>query len=300
MTRQTGLFVLPAVLLVAAFGCKDKRQEAQPVEEPAVEPCAVEPGGVEQAVVIEKKSGIPDNTIWHFEQSAFLMKIAGKVFIFDYAVGRRPADSNEGLARGIVNPEEIKDENVYVFASHSHGDHFNKIIYTWREKVARIKYILSYDISNRPADAIEMRPGPVLTVDDFKVRAYPSSDQGVAFSIYVGDKHIYFAGDNAFWNWQRDRIEEDYVIETLSFIDQKVPIDIAFQVCDPRLAGRGAGGVYIFAQTFEPKLLVPIHVCGEYDFVAGVEAKLRQRGFKGRFWAVRGRADTISLYSASR
>jgi len=66
-------------------------------------------------------------------------------------------------------------------------------------------------------------------------------------------------------------------------------------VCDPRLAGRGAGGIYIFALKLEPKLLVPIHLWGEYDFVAGVESKLRQRGFKGTFWAVRGKADTISF-----
>ena len=278
MARQrTVCFWLVALVLLAA-GCEDAHEEA--------------PAG-EDASVAEQASKIPDNTIWHFEQSAFLMKIAGKVFIFDYAVDRLPADSNDGLRTGVVNPDQIRDENVYVFASHAHGDHFKSIIYTWKAKVRRIKYILSYDIANRPGDAIEMRPGQTVTVDDFKVAAYPSSDQGVAFSIYLAGKHIYFAGDNAFWNWQGDRIDEDYVIEDLSFIDRKVPIDIAFQVCDPRLNGRGAGGIYIFALTLAPKLLVPIHSWGEYGFNKAAEIKLKQRGFNGRFWPVGGRADSI-------
>jgi hypothetical protein len=72
-------------------------------------------------------------------------------------------------------------------------------------------------------------------------------------------------------------------------------MDIAFQVCDPKAAGVGDGGVGIFAVTFQPKLLVPIHLRGEYEFLKNIGLQLKARGFKNRFWVIRKLNDTTSF-----
>ena len=185
-----------------------------------------------------------------------------------------------------LDPNQLKDEKVYVFASHGHGDHYNTTILTWKNNIPRIKYLLSSDFNRYPEGATLISPGQVVGVDDIKVRAYPSTDAGVAYSVYVEGKHIYFAGDNGFWNWEGKRPEDEYINKDLATVDKQVPMDIAFQVCDPKANGVGDGGVGIFAVTFQPKLLVPIHLRGEYEFLKSVELKLKERGFKNKFWAI--------------
>jgi len=158
-----------------------------------------------------------------------------------------------------------------------------------------MRYILSSDFTRFPEGATLISPGQVVEVDDMKVRAYPSTDAGVAFSIYVDGKHIYFAGDNGFWNWEGKRPQDEYISKDLASLDRTVPIDIAFQVCDPKADGVGDGGVGIFAITFQPKLLVPIHLRGEYEFLKKIELQLKDRGFKNRFWVIKSIGDTTSF-----
>lgn len=238
-----------------------------------------------------KSLELADDTIFYIGHSANVLKIEGKVLVFDYPYGTR-------AFKDILYPVEVGDlrgQNIYVFASHTHGDHFNTGILAWKQRIENIKYVLSYDIARKPADAIIARPGKTFYVDGMKVRGYPSTDAGVAFSIYLGGKHIYFSGDNGYWNWKKNKSEEDYVLEALSCIDRKKPIDIAFQVCMAKAEGIGEGGIGIFAELFQPRLLIPIHSNGDYSINKKVERQLEVRGFKGRYWPVAGKGQSISF-----
>jgi len=250
------------------------------------------PTGAKQDSATEQAaSTIADNTIWHLGHSADLLKIGGRVLVFDYPYG---SEANSEWVY-YLDPNQLKIEKVYVFASHPHGDHYNSAILTWKNYIPRIKYILSSDFKRYPEDATLISPGRVVEVDDIKIRAYPSTDAGVAFSVYVDGKHIYFAGDNGFWNWDGKKSEDQYIDKDLAGLDRTVPMDIAFQVCDPKAAGVGDGGVGIFAVTFQPKLLVPIHLRGEYEFLKNIDLQLKDRGFKNRFWVIRKISDTTSF-----
>jgi hypothetical protein len=70
---------------------------------------------------------------------------------------------------------------------------------------------------------------------------------------------------------------------------------LAFQVCDTLTDGVGDGGAGIFSVSFQPKLLVPIHLRGKYEFLKKIELQLRQRGFKNRFWVVKKKGDSITF-----
>lgn len=222
------------------------------------------PVGTDRVLKTKKTADrIPNNTILHLGHSANLIKIGGRVLIFDYPYG---SEANSEWVY-YLDPNQLKNEKVYVFVSHGHGDHFNSKIFSWKDQIPHIKFILSSDFRRHPEDAILISPGQVIKVDDFQVRAYPSTDAGVAYSVYLDNKHIYFAGDNGFWNWEGKRPEDEYINKDLATMDKQVPMDIAFQVCDPLAASVGDGGADIFAVTFQPKLLVPIHLRGQYGFL---------------------------------
>jgi L-ascorbate metabolism protein UlaG (beta-lactamase superfamily) len=244
---------------------------------------------------MNKNGELPDNTIWHLIQSSFLLKLDGKVMIFDYSIAPGQISENSSLQTGVIRPEKLINEEVYVFVSHGHEDHFNPVIFDWGKRISGIHYLLSYDLPKYPVEATILRPNEEKTEEDIRVRSYPSTDDGLAYSIYVQGKHIYFSGDNAFWNWDGDLDDDIYERIALSGVDGETPMDIAFQVCDPRLDGMGDGGIHIFAHKFQPKLLVPIHSFGEYGFNALVEKRLRESGFENTYWCVGGRGDSFSI-----
>lgn len=276
LTTRKILVYLGLSLQLLQMGCKERNKPTVTERDSANEQAA---------------SGIADNTIWHFGHSANLLKIGGRVFVFDYPYG---SEANSEWVH-YIDPNQLKNEKVYVFVSHGHGDHYNTAILTWKNYIPHIKYILSSDFKRFPEGAVLISPGQVVEVDDIKVRAYPSTDAGVAFSVYADGKHIYFAGDNGFWNWEGKRPQEDYINKDLASVDRTAPMDIAFQVCDPKAKGVGDGGVGIFAVTFQPKLLVPIHLRGEYEFLTNIELQLKNSGFKNRFWVIRKISDTTSF-----
>jgi len=245
---------------------------------------------------MSKNGEIPDNTIRHLIQSSFLLKLDGKVMIFDYSIAPDQISDDRGLETGVIRPETLINEEVYVFVSHGHEDHFNPVIFDWDKNIADIHYALSYDLPKSPVEGTIFRPNEEKTLADIRVRSYPSTDDGLAYSLYFHGKHIYFSGDNAFWNWDGDLDDDIYERIALSDIDGETPMDIAFQVCDPRLDGMGDGGIHIFARKFQPKLLVPIHSFGEYGFNALVEKRLRESGFENAYWCVRGRGDLFSIF----
>ena len=225
---------------------------------------------------------ILNNTIWHLGHSANLLKIDDRLLVFDYPY--RPTATGNMFQH--IQPEEISNENVYVFVSHRHGDHYNSSIFGWSKRIAQLEFIIPEYMTRRPDDAHLVAPGRTIELDGMKIRAYPSTDEGVAFSIYLNDKHIYFAGDNGFWNWDKTRTPQQYIDEDLATLDRSTPIDMAFQVCDPLLASKGAGngGISIFATTFQPRLLIPLHLRGDYEFLTAVGKQVKKEGFKHRFW----------------
>jgi hypothetical protein len=103
------------------------------------------------------------------------------------------------------------------------------------------------------------------------------------------------SGKNAFWNWKGDIEEAVYIRDVLSQIARSTPIDIAFQVCDPRLEGKGAGGIYAFAHAFEPKILIPLHTFGDYEFNQRAKAELIRQGFRKTFWSIDKQGAVLTL-----
>ena len=136
--------------------------------------------------------------VWALGHCAFAVKTRARLLIFDYTTGRGPKPEHPSLANGFVNPEEIKDQNVYVFVSHAHPDHFDRVILSWRSIVKNITYVFGWraDLGQgtielpRPRAARTLGGVEIFTVneehDDVPEVAYLVRTDGVSI-VHMGD-----------------------------------------------------------------------------------------------------------------
>lgn len=190
--------------------------------------------------------------------SGFIAETDKNVFVFDYY-------------QGLVN---LKDKNIYVFSSHVHPDHFNPLIFEWQKERPNIQYILSSDIEGNNSIPLNrdnitfISPYEEIHINDLKIKAYNSTDEGVSFLVECGGIHIFHAGDLNWWYWQGEPQAEIEKAEKM-FKDelQKIKgehIDIAFFPVDPRLEQYYSIGAEYFIQEITPQILVPMHFGDDY------------------------------------
>lgn len=84
--------------------------------------------------------------VWYLDHSAVAVKTEKHLLLFDLAGKALSGQPGEGLAEGCVNPDEIKDEDVLVFVSHEHKDHFDPAIFSLREKLSRVRFVLPEEL----------------------------------------------------------------------------------------------------------------------------------------------------------
>ena len=215
-----------------------------------------------------------DVCITYWYHSCFTLESDKKVMLFDYP------------GRGIDDPLDekigsmVKGSELYVFVSHSHGDHFSPDVAKFSSEAEKAHFILADDVPvKRMVDKIyslssdvsftEVKPDESHRIDDLKVRTWKSNDAGVAFLIYSGGKKIYFAGDLAKWNWPEwgeQKVKEhvevfDDVVEGL----EQEEIDIAFSNMDERLPSWA--GPIEFIERVKPKYFIPMHTFGNESWI---------------------------------
>ncbi|MCB2294053.1 MBL fold metallo-hydrolase [Clostridium algoriphilum] len=203
--------------------------------------------------------------IYYIFHSGFAIKTKSHFLIFDYY--REPLNNKNNKKSVVLSPENIKKmENVYVFSSHSHEDHFNSKILDWEKYNDNIQYILSSDIqtdkNKRNYSFIE--EGQEKLIDDVYIKAYGSTDIGISFLVKVDGLTVFHAGDLNWWHWKEDSLKEQSVAESafkdkIEKLKEEKCIDIAFFPVDPRLEEFYYIGVEYFGKNIHPNLLVPMH-----------------------------------------
>ncbi len=200
--------------------------------------------------------------VWYLGHSAWAVKTQNHLLIFDYWDQGRPSD-NPCLGNGHIQPAEIAGLNVAVFASHEHTDHYDPLIFGWRDSIAKIGYYLGC----QPADAAEQQysyigPREVRDVEGMKIATIESNDSGVGWLVEVDGIQIYHAGDHA--NRQQDfsgpyKAEIDFLAAT------GYKPDLAFMP----ISGCGFGdqeavkmGVHYALETLQPAVFLPMHSGG--------------------------------------
>ena len=211
--------------------------------------------------------------IYYIFHSGFLIDLEHNTLIFDFykVPNGYEKEKDELISKYIKNNKK----NIYIFSSHSHLDHFNKEILTWREQNNTIKYIFSDDIVIDNDDNITfVKAGDELKIDDIQLNVFSSTDEGVSFYLNIEGKNIFHPGDLHYWNWNEDTEEDrkymlNSYLEEINKIKKLDRIDIAFVLVDPRLEENVYDGVKIFYSELKPKVMIPIHFSYDYSAMDG-------------------------------
>jgi len=207
--------------------------------------------------------------IRYIYHSGFTVETDQHVMVFDYYKGR-------------IDWSSIPEKKIYVFASHTHPDHFNREIFAWKAQRPGIRYILSSDIAELPVPVAEVNyiaPYQELEVDDLKIKAFNSTKVGMTFFMQYEAVKIVHARDLNWWYWWGETPEEIANAEKLFKTEmakiQGVQIDIAFFPVDPRLEHNYSLGAEYFIEAVRPRYLIPMHFWEDYSAIQRFAAKMK-------------------------
>jgi ankyrin repeat protein len=214
-------------------------------------------GGSDCSLAAQDDLDSDEAIVWYLGHSAWAIKTSNHLLVFDYhASGRAP--DNPSLCNGNIAPSELTGENVTVFASHEHGDHYDPAIFEWRDEIPGVTYVLGCqpdDVSGYQYIA----PRAKQKVDGMTVSTIESNDSGVGFLVDVDGLRIFHAGDHA--NRQRD-FSGPYTAEIDYLATAGVRPDIAFMP----ISGCGFGdqvavkmGVHYAIDSLKPQVFIPMH-----------------------------------------
>lgn len=205
----------------------------------------------------------PRARITYLFHSGFSVETASHYLLFDYC----PSLSRDS----VITSEFLKTkENIYVFASHSHGDHFDPAILQWSKSIPGITYVFSSDVRFDPGNinCHVMSAYERWTDRTIEIKTFGSTDAGISFLVQVDGLSIFHAGDLNWWRWKGEtRTEQDYAERIFKEEIEKMAgqkIDIAFFPVDRRLEEYYSIGAEYFAAKLNPKLLIPMHFGRDY------------------------------------
>lgn len=141
--------------------------------------------------------------IWYLGHCGYAIRTQNHLLVFDYQEQRdgrqpksRPAELS--LAAGWINPGEIKDLKVRVFVSHSHEDHFDPVIFTWKEAVPDIAYYFGWKAAEDSSYHYLVGPRAELRSGGLEIATINSHHSGVpevAWLVKVDGLVVYHNGD---------------------------------------------------------------------------------------------------------
>jgi len=223
--------------------------------------------------------------LWYLGGCGYLIKTRNHCLIFDY---RSPevTPTEPSLANGFINPSDIASDDVTVFVTHEHGDHFDSTIFGWPKTISGLQYVFGFKPDSLAEGAQQgyagqpyefVGPGMSKTIDGMQVLAVRSNDAGVGFVINVDGLTIYHAGDLAGWRPS----ERDGFISQIDSIDAAVDsVDIALvnvTGCHHQDTVALAEGTAYTLTRLNPKLVIPTHAGMRTDYYPKFMSKFNDR-----------------------
>ncbi|MEE9442587.1 MAG: hypothetical protein V3V99_07955 [candidate division Zixibacteria bacterium] len=203
--------------------------------------------------ILKSESGADQAYIWYLFHCGYAVKTKTKLLIFDYVRRhwvRQDEPEHRSLSNGWINPEEIKNLDVYVFVSHSHKDHYDSTILGWQDTLNNITYFFGWDEAE--GSKYHNMVGPREIFKECKIEVYTiNSNQNkipeVAYLVKTDDLFIYHGGD------YNGDIESDFAF-LATFVDK-----LDFMMANDGCVGQITEPIRLF----KPDLIFPGHFGGE-------------------------------------
>ena len=209
--------------------------------------------------------------VTYLGHSGFLLEWDSCYWLFDYFEGTIPA----------LDPQK----EIFVFCSHSHGDHFSPSVFELAKEYPTVTYIFSNEVRNA-CKKLEKKEGKELPTIHFlksrtdtqlktssgeimQIHTLLSTDCGCAFYIKYNGKSMYHAGDLHWWYWEGEspdwnkKMTADYKKE-MEYLKNR-DIDVAFTVLDPRQEKDYALGMNYFLKHTHTNHMFPMHFWNNFQ-----------------------------------
>ncbi|UCE23193.1 MAG: ankyrin repeat domain-containing protein, partial [Candidatus Zixiibacteriota bacterium] len=237
--------------------------------------------------------------MWYLGICGWAIRTANHLLIFDYHdTGKNP--SSLLLANGHINPDEIAGQDITVFVTHQHRDHFDTTIFHWEKAIDNLTYVFGfrpeehgvYDDATLTIPAYEF-VGPRMNknIKGIQVATIEANDAGVGFLVKVDGLTMYHAGDHAGWN-QGEKEQYTGEIDYLASISG--PVDLAFLNvtgchCQDTVALM-EGNSYTL-EKLSPKVMIPTHAAGREYIYREITTKAQMQNHGCAFVCPRCRGD---------
>jgi L-ascorbate metabolism protein UlaG (beta-lactamase superfamily) len=230
--------------------------------------------------------------IFHLFHSGTAVKYNNVLFIFDYykdEIFDTAAEENKDLSsleKGVIRRDSFEGiDKAYIFVSHSHHDHFNKVIFEWEDYCQNCTYILADQVEldeelSSKDNLYQMKLDQQLRLQDLIVKTYGSTDEGVSFLLKTEGLNIFHAGDLNWWKWKKfspkvqKREEREFKREIEKIKGEEV--DIAFVPVDPRLEENYYLAGKYFIEQIKPEIFIPIHFSSNFKITKRFKAKMAE------------------------
>lgn len=220
-------------------------------------------------------------TITYIHHDAFLIETDSCNILFDYWFD--PTVEDEASPRFLSDIDA--DTPLYIFVSHFHKDHLNKVIFKWTDKFRNLRYVISKDTERHiryllkedsryagkkvnPGIVTVIKPGETFEDDILHVKAFNSTDIGNSYAVTLrrNNLKIFHAGDLNCWNWIEESTDEEIQQARKAFYDILEPLcreypefDVAFFPVDSRIGSGYAEGAQAFLEKTVAKRFFPMH-----------------------------------------
>jgi L-ascorbate metabolism protein UlaG (beta-lactamase superfamily) len=205
--------------------------------------------------------------VTYLHHSGFMVRSSDKLLLFDfYCDPTRPEEGQQNIACVVDAIRDPAVRIIYVFASHSHRDHFDPVVLTFDQYGKPVTWFFSSDIQVRQKqpNMLFLVPDEQADIADLVIHTFASTDEGVAFLVIVDGVNLFHAGDLNWWYWYDESTAEECAEYERDFkqIMAKVetwPVDVAFFPVDPRLKDYAYHGGNYFIEKLKPAFFFPMH-----------------------------------------
>lgn len=211
-------------------------------------------------------------TITYIFHSCYVIEFEEFSLIFDYFKDITKPDGTYWIKDYLLS----KNTSLYVFSTHSHTDHFNSEVLSWKEKKSDITYIFSDELQNK-VDLIENNVHFLKKFETYQdknifVQAFGSTDAGGSFALRIEDTTIFHAGDLNNWHW-RNKVskkessifENNFLCELELLAEYYDEFTISFFPIDPRLGEDYLLGAEQFIFRIDSEYIFPMHFGEEFE-----------------------------------
>ena len=197
--------------------------------------------------------------------SGFLVRCGRTLLVFDDYM------DEAGVVEAAIAAGDF--DQLYIFASHAHFDHFDEHIRAYAPQVTR--YIFSYDIRRTvrgkrfpQEQVVYLQRYSEWQDEHIRVESFDSTDCGVCFRVTLLDtgRTLFHAGDFNWWDWSGDTAEHRQLAANAFQKQLKrlegMQADVAFFPVDGRLEACQDKGARAFCAVTDCGALVTMHSPG--------------------------------------